>query len=460
MRSASPIAWAAAGSSAPARSRTRTGSTSAPSSPKCATPIAAQRVKTSSPSGYEAVGRIATRGRDAPGRGQQAGIELGHRGEELAGADERHGSGHGGESTRTLPDDRARTQLRSSLARHDHPPALDPHLHGHRVRRRLPRRHDRQRRRSSTSARSCPARSSASSRARPTSSAATWRCWPRCSSWPARCPTTTAGAASTRSASIGFAATSALCGLAPTLEWLVVFRLVQGAAGALLIPGSLALITHAFDGAARGRAFGIWAASTSALTVARPDRRRRRSSTRSAGGSRSSINVPLLGVRAVGDADATSRSRATPRSTGRFDWLGALVAALAVGGLAFGVIRGQANEWADTAAWIAIGDRRRGARRLPDPDGPPTEPARPARAVPVAGVRDDQPRRRSSSTARLYVTFFYQAVVLQGVLGYTALGAGSIGTPVRASCWPSSRPGSGRWPGGSARAGSWSRGRC
>ena len=37
-------------------------------------------------------------------------------------------------------------------------------------------------------------------------------------------------------------------------------------------------------------------------------------------------------------------------------------------------------------------DRRRGARRLPDPDGPPTEPARPARALPVAGVRDDQPR--------------------------------------------------------------------
>jgi len=41
-------------------------------------------------------------------------------------------------------------------------------------------------------------------------------------------------------------------------------------------------------------------------------------------------------------------------STGRFDWLGAAVAALAVGGLAFGVIRGQANAWEDTAAWIAI----------------------------------------------------------------------------------------------------------
>lgn len=69
---------------------------------------------------------------------------------------------------------------------------------------------------------------------------------------------------------IGFAATSALCGLALTLEWLILFRLLQGAAGALLIPGSLALITHAFHGAERGRAFGIWAASTSALTLLGP----------------------------------------------------------------------------------------------------------------------------------------------------------------------------------------------
>src|SRR6478672_12371282 len=68
----------------------------------------------------------------------------------------------------------------------------------------------------------------------------------------------------------GFAATSALCGLAPTIEWLIVFRLAQGAAGALLVPGSIALITHAFDGPERGRAFGIWAASTSALIVIGP----------------------------------------------------------------------------------------------------------------------------------------------------------------------------------------------
>ena len=85
----------------------------------------------------------------------------------------------------------------------------------------------------------------------------------------------------------GFAATSALCGLAPTLEWLVVFRLAQGAAGALLIPGSLALITHAFDGAERAARSASGRPSTAGLTVARADRRRARSSTPSAGGSRS-----------------------------------------------------------------------------------------------------------------------------------------------------------------------------
>ena len=99
----------------------------------------------------------------------------------------------------------------------------------------------------------------------------------------------------------GFGATSALCGLAPTLEWLVIFRLMQGAAGALLVPGSLSLITQAFSGAERGRAFGMWAASTSALTVLGPI----------VGGTmvdtigwRSAflINVPRDGLRAVGDA--------------------------------------------------------------------------------------------------------------------------------------------------------------
>jgi EmrB/QacA subfamily drug resistance transporter len=226
---------------------------------------------------------------------------------------------------------------------------------------------------------------------------------------------------------VGFAATSALCGLAPTLEWLIVFRLAQGAAGALLIPGSLALITHAFDGPERGRAFGIWAASTSALTVIGPI----------VGGSLVDtlgwrvaflINVPLLGFALWATLAHVQESRDT-ETTGRFDWLGALVAALAVGGLAFGVIRGQANAWEDTAAWVAVAIGAVSLILLPI-----LMARRPNPLVPLGLFRSRAFTAVNLTTffvyGGLYVTFFYQAVVLQGVLGYTALGAGLVGIPI------------------------------
>ena len=58
---------------------------------------------------------------------------------------------------------------------------------------------------------------------------------------------------------IWFALASVLCGLAPTAEVLVVARLLQGVAAALLTPGSLALIQASFVSADRGRVIGRWA---------------------------------------------------------------------------------------------------------------------------------------------------------------------------------------------------------
>src|SRR5206468_1210987 len=55
---------------------------------------------------------------------------------------------------------------------------------------------------------------------------------------------------------LGFGTTSVLCGFAPNMELLVLFRVLQGATGALLVPGSLALITANFSGEEQGRAFG------------------------------------------------------------------------------------------------------------------------------------------------------------------------------------------------------------
>jgi MFS family permease len=69
---------------------------------------------------------------------------------------------------------------------------------------------------------------------------------------------------------LAFGAASTACGLAPTLELLIAFRLLQGAAGALLVPGALAIITATFDGEERGRAIGLWAAATAVLTTLGP----------------------------------------------------------------------------------------------------------------------------------------------------------------------------------------------
>ena len=57
-----------------------------------------------------------------------------------------------------------------------------------------------------------------------------------------------------------FALASVLCALAPTLGALVAGRIVQGIGAALLMPNSLAILGASFDGEARGRAIGIWAA--------------------------------------------------------------------------------------------------------------------------------------------------------------------------------------------------------
>lgn len=64
-----------------------------------------------------------------------------------------------------------------------------------------------------------------------------------------------------------FAVASLASGLAPDLLSLIAARAVQGVGGALLTPGSLAIITACFHGPARGRAIGLWA-GFSALTAA------------------------------------------------------------------------------------------------------------------------------------------------------------------------------------------------
>src|SRR5215813_8919861 len=59
-----------------------------------------------------------------------------------------------------------------------------------------------------------------------------------------------------------FAVVSVLCAIAPNAATLIVFRGLQGMAGALLTPASLAMITATFTGTARGNAIGQWTSWT------------------------------------------------------------------------------------------------------------------------------------------------------------------------------------------------------
>ncbi len=224
---------------------------------------------------------------------------------------------------------------------------------------------------------------------------------------------------------LGFGITSAICGAAPTMEILILARLLQGAAGALLVPGALSIITATFEGEERGRAIGVWAASTSALVTLGP----------LVGGflvqavswrAAFLINLPLVLVALVA-------LRAVPESRnedakGGLDWLGAIVAAVAVGGLAFGATRGQEQAWQDPLAFVALGI---GALALVA--FPVLMAVRPNPLVPLGLFRSRNFSVVNLSTlviyGALYVSLTFQNLFLQGTLGYTPLASGMIGIP-------------------------------
>ena len=225
----------------------------------------------------------------------------------------------------------------------------------------------------------------------------------------------------------GFAVTSALCGLAPSFEWLIAFRMLQGAAGALMVPGSLSIITQTFAPEERGRAFGIWTSATSGLVLLGPVLGGLLVDTI---GWRFAflVNVPFLAVALWITLRHVEESRDRDRR-GRFDWLGSIVAAIAVGGLSFGIIRGGEHDWADPLAWasIVVG----GVALVAFPFLMAT---RPDPLVPLSLFRSRAFSSINLATffiyGALYVVLSYQGLILQGVLHYTALAAGAAGLPM------------------------------
>jgi EmrB/QacA subfamily drug resistance transporter len=223
----------------------------------------------------------------------------------------------------------------------------------------------------------------------------------------------------------GFGVASVLCGLAPNMELLVLARVLQGAFGALLVPGSLALLTANFQGEEQGRAFGIWAGAASGTTLLGPF----------VGGVLVDtvswravflINVPLV-VFTLYALRYVPEGR-NEQSTAQFDWLGALLAALAVGGLAIGAIYGQQRNWTDPLAFVflAVGAVTTIAFPL-------VMARRPHPLVPLHLFRSRNFTVTNISTfliyGSLYVTFLFNGLFLQGTIGYTAAAAGLVGIP-------------------------------
>jgi EmrB/QacA subfamily drug resistance transporter len=225
---------------------------------------------------------------------------------------------------------------------------------------------------------------------------------------------------------LGFAATSLLCGIAPTIEILIAARVLQGAAGAFVVPGSLSIITASFEGEERGRAFGVWAGASAATSILGPF----------VGGLLVNtvswrmaflINLPLLAIAYVATVRFVPESR-DPDASGHFDWLGSIVIVLAVGGLAFGTIRGQQQGWGEPVAVASLVVGALAAIAFPFLMVKRRDPL-----VPPRLFRSRNFTVTNLSTlviyGALYVSLTFQGIFLIGTLGYNEQAAGIAGIP-------------------------------
>jgi EmrB/QacA subfamily drug resistance transporter len=136
---------------------------------------------------------------------------------------------------------------------------------------------------------------------------------------------------------VWFAAASLLCGAAQSVEWLVAGRALQGVGGALVVPGSLALVQSSFRADDRARAVGWWAGLSGMAGAAGP----------LLGGGLVDwagwrwvflVNVPLAAVVAVLLVRHVPESRDDGPAR-RFDVAGALLAAVGLGALTYALIQ-------------------------------------------------------------------------------------------------------------------------
>jgi EmrB/QacA subfamily drug resistance transporter len=221
---------------------------------------------------------------------------------------------------------------------------------------------------------------------------------------------------------VWFALASLLCGLAPTAEVLIVARVLQGIGGALLTPGSLAMIQGAFRSEDRSRAIGAWSGLGGIAAALGP----------LVGGlliDHASwrwiflINLPLAAL-TVWLAQRWVPETRDPRHHGRFDLGGAALASLALAGITWALTAagGPTTVWAAGVGLVAAVGFVVVERRTTGP------------MVPLGLFADRTFSAANAMTLLVYAALgailFFLVLQLQTVGGYTALEAGLATLPI------------------------------
>ncbi len=224
----------------------------------------------------------------------------------------------------------------------------------------------------------------------------------------------------------GFAVASAGCGLAASPGQLIAARAVQGVAAALLVPGSLALLSASFAEERRGRAIGTWSGFSAITAAVGP----------LLGGwliDQASwrwvffLNLPLaLAVVSIGFRSVPeSRDEEAPP---RLDLAGAGLVTLGLGGVTFGLIESSRRGWSDPlVAGALVGGAAALAGFLR------VEARAPAPIVPLALFRSRRFAGANLLTLFLYAalggSLFFLPFTLIQIHGYSATAAGAALLP-------------------------------
>jgi EmrB/QacA subfamily drug resistance transporter len=212
-----------------------------------------------------------------------------------------------------------------------------------------------------------------------------------------------------------FATASLVCGLAQTPGQLIVARGVQGIGGALLTPGSLALIQSSFRPGDRAKAIGIWSSLGGIAGLIGPV----------LGGFLVDaaswrwvflLNVPVA-VLVLGAARFVPESR-DEEATGRFDVLGAVLGAVALGGITYALITGGEHlTRPDVGVSAGLVREQRAAHPM----------------LPLRLFADRQFTGANLATLTIYGALagggLFIVLQLQNVLGYSAKAAGAALLP-------------------------------